>query len=71
MEYVETPHVASQNQSMRRIHRELAKVRHTIMYPFLALLVIGIALFLVLIQNPGSEGEQILKEWANDPAQNL
>jgi hypothetical protein len=56
---------------MRHIHRELGKVRHMIMYPFLVLLIIGIALLLVLLQKPAPGDKSILEEWVNDPTQNL
>lgn len=56
---------------MKHVHHKLGKVHHALVYPLLIILVIGIALLLVYIQKPGSEGQQILKQWADDPTQSL
>lgn len=55
---------------MRRIHHELGKVRHTIMYPFLAVIIIGIAFLIVYLQAPASHTQSVLQDWVNDPFQN-
>ncbi len=55
---------------MRKVHHELAKVSHWIMFPFLVLLIIGISVLIIVLQNPQNGEESILSQWIQDPLQN-